>query len=107
MVPNSFDPEKFYKKTVPGTEKKLSIVEAMASGLPCIVCDLPVLREIDEDYKHILVVNTKEQALEKILFLHENKTEMKDIGAKARQFAFNKFAADQNAEMWGKSLSDI
>jgi glycosyltransferase involved in cell wall biosynthesis len=71
-----------------GGEPPLTVAEAMASGLPCIVSDIPNLRFI-EDIKAGIVVDfndTEKAAVEIIGYLHRDNSEH---SKNAREYAVN------------------
>jgi L-malate glycosyltransferase len=70
----------------------VSLMEALASGLPCLVSDIPANKEWVEDGKNgWLFPDGNVEALEEhILFAMENKELLSDIGDSARSIAEQK-----------------
>jgi glycosyltransferase involved in cell wall biosynthesis len=75
------------------------VIEAMACGTPCVVNDIPVMREVTED--HALVVdfhdvNAVSDALGKLSADPVLATRLRDRGLnRARQFTFEKLATER------------
>ncbi len=80
----------------------VAIIEAMAAGLPCVVYDLPVLRELDPHRDCIQVIpqyNT-ERAVEKIIELSMNTERRRKVGVSSREQCLTHFSSERVAKLW-------
>jgi glycosyltransferase involved in cell wall biosynthesis len=80
----------------------IATLEAMSSGKPVIVSDIPGVRETIQNGDQGLLVNafSPEDIAEKILYLHENPPERKRMGASARRTVEEKYS-------WQKVITQI
>ena len=84
----------------------LTLLEAMATGLPCIVSDIPNLRMVqDADCGIIVSFNDIQKAADEIL--NYLKSEHPDHSDNARQFSLENLDWNHIAEMYLKEFSEI
>jgi len=76
------------------------LIEAMALGLPCVVSDLPVLREVTDDGRCALLFKSADSAdlAEKIGMLIEDGDLRRDLGQKARKRVENRYSMKRFVE---------
>jgi glycosyltransferase involved in cell wall biosynthesis len=76
----------------------MSVLEAMASGAPCVISDLESLREIAEDAAEYFNPYDTEEMAEKMKLLLENEERRKELIVKgkkqARKFSWEKCARE-------------
>lgn len=93
-----------------GGEPVLTVTEAMASGLPCIVSDIPNLRLIEKIKSGIVVDfnDTEKAAVEIIGYLHRDNSEH---SRNAREYAVNnldwKIIAERYLDEFEKIISTL
>jgi glycosyltransferase involved in cell wall biosynthesis len=75
----------------------LSAAEAMAVGLPCILSDLPALRETYSGTAVFVPSRNVDKLAESILHLLENAQQQKELGEKGKELA-KQFSWEQVAE---------
>ena len=81
----------------------VAIIEAMAAGLPCVVYDLPVLRELDPHLCCIQVVpqNDTAAAVEAIMVFAGDAERRRKVGAASREQCLQCFSSEKIAKLWG------
>ena len=73
-----------------------ALLEAMACEIPCIVSDLPTLREIIRDGVNGLVCgHSPESIIEKIEYMLDHRKEAGKMAANARKDIINRFSMDK------------
>ncbi len=118
-------PEKYFNANVlvfPSNNEGFGVplVEAMASGIPCIAADKPPMNEIVEDGKTGFCVplrkNPKygemtfpspEKIAEKVCWLKENSGESEKMGKKARKKALEEYSLDKCAKLLAEELRKV
>jgi len=87
----------------------VSLLEAMASGLPCVTYQFPGLEEIDENFSNLEVVAQEDidTAAEKIIYFAEKPEECKKLGEKAAKHVAKFFSAAENTKKWEKYLLSL
>lgn len=87
----------------------VSLLEAMASGLPCITYRFPGLEEIDPDFSHLEVVpqGDIDTAVDKIIQYANNPVERKRLGEKGANFVAKHFSAMENTKQWEAYLLSL
>jgi len=85
------------------------LIEAMALGLPCIVSDLPVLREVTDGGRCALLFKTNDSIdlAEKINMLIEDEDLRRDLGQKARKRIEETYSMEKFVENYEKLYSRI
>ena len=85
----------------------VALLEAMASGVPCISYEFPSLKEIDKDFANIAVVAQRERegAANKIIHLAEHPDQYAKIAENAERYISANFAADKNSKEWLKFIT--
>ncbi len=85
----------------------LSLLEAMACGLTCIVSDIPENREIICDMENgvLLPINNQLNAIKKIENILNNKEKMMEIGKKAKETIVNNYCDSKSFKIYQKLLS--
>ena len=80
----------------------IALVEAMAAGLPCLVADLPVLREVAEDTVMYFDPEKPHEALSAIEKILDNTINIDDLVKKSREraLAFNSDNYMQRLKEW-------
>ena len=80
------------------------LIEAMALGLPCVVSDLPVLREVTDDGRCALLFETNdpEDLAQKIVTLLEDEDLRRDLGQKARKRVEEKYSMKRFVENYDR-----
>jgi glycosyltransferase involved in cell wall biosynthesis len=81
----------------------LSVIEAMASGVPVLLSDIPVFREITNGLAHFFQIDNAEKAAEIINDLLENESELNKYKDEAFDYCKNKY----NVETHKKELIKI
>jgi glycosyltransferase involved in cell wall biosynthesis len=82
------------------------IIEAMASAIPCIIYNLPIISEIDPENKSINIIpqeNTS-KAVETIMFLKANPEIAKTRALEGRKIVLEKFSVKNNTADWENYL---
>jgi len=74
-----------------------AVIEAMVSGIPVIVNDLPVLVETTEGGKHCILFRTKDEhdLAEKVLLALKNFDQTKKMGKEAMKWARQRYSVDR------------
>ena len=87
----------------------VSLLEAMATGLPCVSYEFPSLKEIDEDFSKIDVVPQGgiDDAVEKIQYLAKHPDDAYALGRNAAKHISANFAAINNAKTWLQFLKSL
>lgn len=87
----------FVYATTPKEGLGVAVVEAMANGLPCILPDLPMLRELDSDSQSLIwYESTNEHELaDRIVNLINNPAKMKEASYRNYQHATEHFSPDR------------
>jgi GalNAc-alpha-(1->4)-GalNAc-alpha-(1->3)-diNAcBac-PP-undecaprenol alpha-1,4-N-acetyl-D-galactosaminyltransferase len=87
----------------------IAIVEAMAAGLPCVLYDLPVLKEIDPNREAFRVIpNGKvDLAVDAIIELAENPDKRAQLGSQAKQLVSERFSIEAVTREWERALYEI
>jgi glycosyltransferase involved in cell wall biosynthesis len=65
----------------------MSVAEAMATGLPCILSDIPALREVYSSAAMFVPPSDADSLAEAILTLTRNPTRRKELGRKGKELA--------------------
>ena len=113
MIPNEKLPGEINKADVfvlPSHSEGMpkALLEAMACEIPCIVSDLPTLREIIKDGVNGLVCeHSPESILEKIEYVLEHNKESVEMADKARKDIVEKFSVDKLMEKEIKLLKEL
>ncbi len=71
------------------------LIEAMALGLPCVVSDLPVLREVGDDAVSFFKTGASEDLARKISTLLDDEDLRRDLGQKARKRVEEKYSMEK------------
>ncbi len=78
----------------------LVLLEAMASGLPCIAADLPGVRKVIDDKCGLLIKPSEvDDLVEKIISLLSNKDLRLTMSQAGRERAVSRFSANQPSEL--------
>jgi glycosyltransferase involved in cell wall biosynthesis len=87
----------------------IAVVEAMLTGVPVIVNDLPVFQEITDNGRNALIYGTKNvnDLVTKIRFAFENKTAVTEIAAKAKADARMRFSIETHINNLTKLYTSI
>lgn len=87
----------------------VSLLEAMATGLPCITYEFPGLEEIDPYFSHCEVVPQGDinAAVEKIIYFSKHQEKGKELGKKAAVHVVKFFSAKENTRQWEKYLQSL
>ncbi|MFQ3578650.1 MAG: glycosyltransferase [Bacteroidales bacterium] len=95
-VPNVYDYlqklDIFMYATTPAEGLGNVVSEAMANGLPCVVSDLPMMRELAGSSDNVVLVNTREDFFTSILKLIKNSELRKTISQNAFNHAIKNFS---------------
>ena len=85
----------------------VALLEAMASGVPCVTYNFPSLCEIDKDFANLAVVpqGDREAATKKIIYLSKHPVEYAKLANNAETHVSANFAADQNSKKWIQFIS--
>ena len=67
----------------------LSVIEAMATGLPCLLSNIPALKDIGKDYAEYFELNDPYAAAQKIIAISENREVIFEKGRLAKEYAAN------------------
>jgi len=87
----------------------LSLLEAMACGLVCVVSDIPENRELIIDMKNglILPLNNQKQAIKKLANILKNEKQLIKMGKNARQTIIEKYSDDKSFRLYEQILNSI
>ena len=87
----------------------ISLVEAMALGLPCIATEINAIPEAIENKKTGILIAPKnsEQLTEAIVYLRQNADLAKQMAAEAQKKAFEMFSEKRAAEVTLKRYADV
>lgn len=87
----------------------IAVVEAMMSGTPVIVNDLPVFKEITGNGKYALLYKTKDvdALVEKIEYLIEHPEKRKQLGERASAWAREQFSIEKHIEKLNKIYEEL
>lgn len=78
----------------------IAVVEAMMSGIPVIVNDLPVFQEITENGNYAQLYKTKDKVdlAEKIEFFINHSEKRKELGDRGRKWALEHYTIEKHIE---------
>lgn len=85
-----------------------ALLEAMSTGLPSVVSDIPANRQLVDDGQHGLLVRPGDQAAvrDAILRLTDNPAEARMMGAKARHRVLENYSLDKVADRYEALLDE-
>jgi len=108
-IPNVYACSDVYVLTSVYEGFPLTLLEAMSSGLPCIVSNVPSLRSIVNDAKAGVVVdiNDKIQAVSQVIDFLSNKERLLRCGENARQFMVRNFDWRKIAKIYVQQFYQI
>ncbi len=113
MLPNEKLPEEINKADVfvlPSYSEGMPkvLLEAMSCEIPCIVSDLPTLREIVKHKKNGFVCGKTPDEIRKMIeYVLSHKTEAENAAKTARKLVLEKFSIDNLMEKEIKLLKDL
>jgi glycosyltransferase involved in cell wall biosynthesis len=90
-----------------GTGLQNKLLEAMAMKLPCIITPLANLGLQAEPNKEVLIAETADVFVEKILYLQNNSDVCKQLSERAFEFVSNTFSWKNEVEKWLNEISKI
>lgn len=87
----------------------VSLLEAMASGLPCVAYAFPSLTEINADGSFVdsVPIGEIDQAVERIMFWNANSDEAIKFGAAASANVAKRFGSHASAASWEAFLENV
>jgi glycosyltransferase involved in cell wall biosynthesis len=99
-LPKYYNSADIYVSTSLSDGTSLSLLEAMASGLPVVVTDVPAIKEWVQDGKNGFVVPRRDSKTlaKKIVQLLQDETRQKEFGDKNIKIAKERADGDKNFE---------
>jgi len=94
----------FVFATTAGEGFGIAVAEAMAAGLPCVVTDVPALREMAEDAALYVRPNSAGALAEAIMSIVKDPEFAADLSSKARYRAAGKFAPSAFGNAYKRAL---
>lgn len=94
----------FVFATTAGEGFGIAVAEAMAAGLPCVVTDVPALREMAEDAAFYVRPNSADALAEAIIAVVQNADLAASVALKARRRALARFSPKTFADGYKKAL---
>ncbi|NOY75827.1 MAG: glycosyltransferase family 4 protein, partial [Kiritimatiellaeota bacterium] len=87
----------------------VSLLEAMASGIPCVVYAFPSLNDIniEDSLVDAVPLGDVDTAVERILFWRGNPDKALEFGAKASANVAERFASTTSAARWEEFLKNV
>ena len=85
----------------------LSLFEAMACALPCIVYDYPPFDSLVPTHVLKKIKNKSIQELRNALISYKDKAERENYGIKARNYVLTKFSVKKMASNYFKLMNGI
>lgn len=73
----------------------VSVLEAMAAGIPLLLSDIPVMHEAAQEFAVYFDLADTQDFVEKIMFLKNNEPALLDVSSKGREFAGNNFRKEE------------
>ncbi len=83
------------------------LIEAMALGLPCVVSDLPVLKEVGDGAVSFFKVGDSEDLAQKILKLVKDENLRRDFGQKARERVEKEYSLESFFEKYDRLYNNL
>lgn len=87
----------------------IAVVEAMLTGVPCILSDIPALIEISNsgEYAALFRTSDADDLAKKVIDLLDNPAERQEIGRQAREWAADNFSIDANLRSLVRLYKDL
>jgi glycosyltransferase involved in cell wall biosynthesis len=94
----------FVFATTAGEGFGIAVAEAMAAGLPCVVTDVPALREMAEEAALYVRPNSATALAEAIMSIVKDPDLAANLSSKARYRATDKFAPSAFGNVYKEAL---
>ncbi|MFC2143820.1 glycosyltransferase family 4 protein [Candidatus Aenigmatarchaeota archaeon] len=108
LIPNELNKSEIFVLPSFSEGQPKVLLEAMSCGLPCIVSDIPSLREIVKDEYNGFLCKTDSESIKRCLErVLENTNLNNRVGKNARDYIENNFSADHLIEKEIKLLKEI